>query len=220
MPLSRTRGIIGVVSDRHHLLPDGPPDAQALAVVEQAAAAARAGADFFQLRERDLPARELARLAREVVRAVTGSQTRVLVNDRLDIALATGAHGVHLPANGLSTSDTRELARGGFLIGQSIHGSDVAGKGADFAIFGTVFPSFSKPPGYVSAGVEPLASAARASRVPVLAIGGITDTTLERVAPFCDGVAAIGWFATIDASQLFESVRRARRAFDTIARLI
>jgi thiamine-phosphate diphosphorylase len=218
--LSRSRGIIAVVSDRRRLLPHRPSAEQARAVVEQARAAAAAGVDLFHIRERDLPAADLSRLAREVLAAISGTPTRVLVNDRLDVALATAAHGVHLPAAGLAPSDARRLAPAGFLVGRSIHGAELAGNGADFAIFGTVFPSLSKAPDHLASGVESLSSVSRASHVPVLAIGGIMNATVESVAPFCHGVAAIGWFATTDAEELFESVRHARRAFDTIAPLI
>ena len=216
MPLSRTRGIVGVVSDRRRLLPGASPGAQAHALVAQAVAAAEAGVDFFQVRERDLEARELSRLTAEVVSAVAGTPMLVLVNDRADVALASGAHGVHLPGNGLPPAGVRIIAPAGFFLGQSIHGIERADERVDVAIFGAIFPSLSKPGDHVPAGLEGLRAAARVNSVPVLAIGGITETNVGVVAPFCHGVAAIGWFASTDARRLFESVRHVRQVFEIV----
>jgi len=142
------------------------------------------------------------------------------VNDRLDVALATGAHGVHLPASGLLPSIARSIAPRRFSIGQSIHGDDEADAAADFALFGTVFPSLSKGPGQTCAGVDALAAASRRAPVPVLAIGGVTEATIAEVAAVSSGVAAIGWFATSDVRHLSQAVRCVRAAFDTITPLI
>lgn len=213
MALARTRGIVGVVSDRRRLLPDRSPDAQARCLIEHAAAAAQAGADFFQVRERDLTARALVDLVGEILNTVAGSAMKVLVNDRLDAAIAAGAHGVHLPSAGLPPSDVRTMVPAVFLVGQSIHQADPVDASADFAIFGTVFPTASKGSDHLAAGVEALAAAARRTALPVLAIGGITAATVDHVARVCAGVAAIGWFNTTDARLLFEAVRRARAAF-------
>lgn len=220
MALLRTRGIIGVVTDRKRLSPGRPSDVQSRAVVRQAVAAASAQADFIQIREGDLEARELSALVREVLQSVAGSPLRVLINDRLDVALSEGAHGIHLPGRGIQPGSVRQIAPRSFLIGQSIHGTETPGAGADLAIFGTVFSSPSKNPGHATAGVAGLSAAARLSAVPVLAIGGITEGTVERVSPFCAGVAAIGWFATTDAPRMVAAVRAARLAFDTISPLI
>jgi thiamine-phosphate pyrophosphorylase len=212
--LSRSRGIVGVVSDRRRLLPDGSPAAQTRSLVDHAAAAARAGADFFQIREHDLAARELVDLLGRILSVIAGFELKVLVNDRLDVAIAARAHGVHLPSAGLSPSEVRAIVPGGFLIGQSIHGADAADTAADFAIFGTVFRSVSKAAGHRVAGVEALARAAHRGDVPVLAIGGVNEANVDVVARVCAGVAAIGWFNSTNALTLTEAVRRARAAFE------
>jgi thiamine-phosphate diphosphorylase len=164
------------------------------------AAAARAGVDLVQLRERQLAARALTELVERAVAAVRGSRTRVLVNDRLDIALAAGAQGVHLPASGIAAARARAIAPSGFLIGRSVHDASEAARvagdgGLDYLLFGTVFPSASKPD-TPPAGVDALAATVAAVPLPVLAIGGVT---LERAGDLARsgaaGAAAIGMFA-------------------------
>lgn len=220
MRLGRARGIVCIVTDRRRLQPAGTPDAQLRAIVAQAVAAASAGADLFQVRERDLPGRRLHALVRDVVAATSGSGIGVVVNDRVDVALAAGAHGVQLPSAGLSVAAARAVAPAQWLIGQSIHGSEPADRGADWAIFGTVFASLSKGADHQWGGVDALAAASRRSAAPVLAIGGITDATVAQVAAVSHGIAAIGWLATTDARRLAEAVRVVRMAFDTITPVI
>jgi thiamine-phosphate pyrophosphorylase len=222
--LERARGLVCVVSDRHRLLPGRPPDAQLRAIVDQAQAAAASGVDLFQIRERDVTDRALLALATQVLDRVKGSSMRVLINDRLDIALAAGAHGVHLKSSGIPASSARPLAPAGFLIGCSAHTSiEVergSGGGADFVIFGTIYPTTSKPAGHPWAGEQGLADAARLSGVPVLAIGGIDAARVREVARFASGVAAIGWFATTDVRRLAAAVQQVHSAFDTVKPLI
>lgn len=170
-----------------------PRDAWLLERIEQAAAA---GVDFIQLREKDLSARaqfELARAARQRLRRFTA--TRLLVNDRLDIALAAGAHGVHLPASGLRPLAARRLAPANFLIALSCHAADeiAASAGADFIVFGPVFATPSKP-GAPPQGLAALADACKAP-LPVLALGGITGERIAAcLAAGAAGVAAIRMF--------------------------
>jgi thiamine-phosphate diphosphorylase len=218
--LVRTRGLTCIVTDRHRLLPAGTHEARVRAVVAQARAAAEAGVDFLQIRERDLSSRELSDLVADIVKAVEGAALRVLVNDRVDVAIAMGAHGVQLPASGIAPEEVRRLAPRPFVVGQSIHGRELPAPGADFGIFGTVFPTLSKGADHQVAGVTALAAAARGSSAPVLAIGGITSETVRDVAPCCAGVAAIGWFSTTDRRQMSDLVREVRRVFDTIPPLI
>lgn len=187
-------------------------------------AAARAGVDLIQVRERDLDARTLASLTERCVRAVEGAGAHVLVNDRLDVALATGAAGVHLRSDSFDAERVRRVAPPGFLVGRSVHGAAeavaVASGGAlDYLILGTVFPSASKPADLTPAGVAELVRAARSLSVPVLAIGGVTAERFPEVAGTgAAGVAAIGLFlglrraAAPDA--LREVVAAARRAFE------
>lgn len=220
MPLARARGLVCVVTDRRRLYAEGTLEAQLAAVVAQAVAAAGADADLFQIRERDLADLRLHALVRDVLAATRGSQMRIIVNDRIDVALAAGAHGVQLPSAGLGVKDARTLAPAGWLVGRSIHGSDVADAPLDWVIFGTVFPSQSKGGDRACAGLDALANACRRSPVPVLAIGGVTAGTVTQVAAASSGIAAIGWFATTDARRLAEAVQTARRAFDTITPVI
>ena len=105
--------------------------------------------DLIQIREKDLSARALADLTRKAVDAARGTRTRVLVNDRLDVALACGAHGVHLPSNRPAPSRLRGITPPGFLFGVSCHTLDEASRAevddADFIVFGPVFQTDSKP---------------------------------------------------------------------------
>lgn len=128
-----------------------------------------------------------------------GTRTRILVNDRVDVALAAGAHGVHLRADSFSASRVRAMGPSPFLVGRSVHSVEDAvaaatGGGLDYLIFGTVFESASKPGG-APAGLAALAAVARATRVPVLAIGGITTERIgEAMSAGASGVAAITMF--------------------------
>jgi thiamine-phosphate pyrophosphorylase len=180
--------------------------------------AARAGVHLVQVRERDLDGGPLTALVGRCVDAVRGSRTRVLVNDRLDVALAAGAHGVHLRADSMPASRVRALCPPGFLLGRSVHGRDealaaVAAGGLDYLLFGTVFPTSSKP-GRAAAGASALAAVARASAVPVLAVGGVTPDNLGEVAAAgAAGFAAIGTFAVATEAGLGAVVARASAAF-------
>jgi thiamine-phosphate pyrophosphorylase len=170
------------------------------ALVERAAAAARGGAAIVQVRERDLSDAALLALVRAVIAGVRGSGARVLVNDRVDVALAAGAAGVHLRGDGAPASRVRAIVPPGFVIGRSVHSLDdidaaAAGGGCDYLMFGTVFPSAGKPAGHPVAGLEGLARACRRSPLPVIAIGGIAADREEDVARAgAAGLAAVGWF--------------------------
>jgi thiamine-phosphate pyrophosphorylase len=186
--------------------------------VEQAAAAAAAGIDLIQVRERDLDARPLAELVTRVLAAVRGSGTRVIVNDRLDVALACGAHGVHLRSDSIPTEAARRISPPGFLVGRSVHGVEEArgaSIAADYLIAGTVFPTPSKPEGAAWLGVDGLRRIARSVTVPVLAIGGIDGERLDAVAASgAAGIAAIGLFCTRDGVASINEAIRSR--FDTL----
>ena len=182
------------------------------ALVQRVAAAAAAGVNLVQVRERDLEARDLTRLVARCVTAVRGTRTRILVNDRLDVALAAGAHGVHLRGDSLPASRARALAPIAFLIGRSVHSRAEAvavhaDGGVDYLLFGTVFPTDSKP-GQTPAGVKALEQVVDATPVPVLAIGGISSETVRELAGTgCAGFAAIGWFADGDDRAIAERLR-------------
>ena len=176
------------------------------ATVERVRGAAREGVDLVQVRERDLDGGPLADLVRACVDAVRGTRTRVLVNDRLDVALAAGAHGVHLRADSICADRARRVVPPGFLIGRSVHSVEEAaaasGGGAlDYLIFGTVFETASKP-GREAAGLSALAAVSAATPLPVLAVGGITAERIESVmAAGAAGAAAISMFCGIGASE-------------------
>jgi thiamine-phosphate pyrophosphorylase len=168
-------------------------------LVERAARAAQRGVSAIQIRERDLSDRDLAALARRVVAAVPAS-THVLVNDRIDVALAAGAAGVHLRGDSMPGRRVRAMAPAGFLIGRSVHDLEdvdaAAGEGVyDYLLFGTVFPSDGKPAGHRVAGLEALREACRRAPLPVLAIGGVDAARLPLVEQAgAAGFAAVGFF--------------------------
>jgi thiamine-phosphate pyrophosphorylase len=193
--------------------PSGP------SLIRLIAAAAFAGVDLIQIRERRLDDRALLSLTREAMTTVRGSAARVLVNDRLDVALAAGAAGVHLRGDSVPPSRARALAGAGFIIGRSVHDEDEAAAvdaegGCDYLLFGSVFPTSSKPPGHRVAGLAALQRVCARVRIPVLAIGGISVERAAAVAAAgAAGVAAIGLFYQSD--DLRTTVRAVRQAFDT-----
>jgi thiamine-phosphate pyrophosphorylase len=190
--------ILHLVTDRHRLAPSSAfAEARAL-LLEQARHAVAAGVDVIQVRERDLEPRELVPLVEEVVALARSTATRVVVNDRLDVALAAGAGGVHLPTRGIPPAEARRIVPDGFLIGRSVHRIDEvrAAAGSDYLIAGTVWPSLSKPAAAPLLGVGGLSEVVRAADVPVLAIGGVTvDRAHDVLATGAAGIAAIGLFA-------------------------
>ena len=199
-------------------------------LLRQVTFAASAGIDVVQIRERDLNARALTAVVKDAVAIVSKTTTRVVVNDRVDIAVAAGAAGVHLRADSMSPLSVRLVAPAGFLIGRSVHSMGDAEdcSGVDYLIAGTVWPTISKADSnHPTIGAEGLAGIVRASRVPVLAIGGVT---LARIAQAADagaaGIAAIGLFMDAAAQPpnpcraipLEELAAGARRQFDTSKR--
>lgn len=180
--------------------------------VERVRWAARAGVHLVQVRERDLDGGPLTALVRRCVDAVRGSGARVLVNDRLDVALAAGAHGVHLRADSMPARTVRTLCPPGFLIGRSVHARDeaidvAAAGGLDYLLFGTVFPTASKP-GREATGAPALAEVVAAASIPVLAVGGVsTDNVGDVAAAGAAGFAAIGMFAAGSEAEVWRAVR-------------
>jgi thiamine-phosphate pyrophosphorylase len=164
-----------------------------VAVVE---AALGGGVRWVQLREPDLPGRDLLALARELRALTARFGARLLVNDRIDVALASDADGVHLPANSFTVADARALVGPGRLIGVSTHRPDevrvAAAAGADFAVFGPVYDTPSKAAYRAPQGLAALADAARAAAIPLLAIGGVTAARVPELrAHGAAGVAVI-----------------------------
>ena len=168
-------------------------------LVARVRTAAVEGVHLIQIRERDLDGRSLTRLVAACVNVVRGTRARVVVNDRFDVAVTAGAHGVHLRGDSFPASRVRACAPPGFLIGRSVHSVSeaVATAGSDavnYLIFGTVFESSSKPD-RIASGLHELSSVARATRIPVLAIGGVTSGTIADVmGAGAAGVAGISMF--------------------------
>lgn len=151
------------------------------ALIARATEAARCGVDYIQIREKDLPSTDLEKLARAIVERVRDANpsTRVLINSRADIALATGADGVHLRSSDVSPQDVRKIWRAAGrdsspVIGVSCHtGADVVAAALAQATFAVFAPVFEKARA-TAAGIEALRSACQ-SELPVLALGGVTS---------------------------------------------
>jgi thiamine-phosphate pyrophosphorylase len=211
--------ILHLVTDRRRLSGGGSEPVRCL--VEQARFAVAAGIGVIQLRELDLEGRALAELASRLVHLTRGSRTKVVVNDRLDIAMAAGADGVHLRGTSFDAVHVRACCRPGFLVGRSVHTvreAEAAGP-VDYLIAGTIWPSASKPLDRALLGVEGLARIASAVSVPVLAIGGIQPDRAGDVARAgAAGIAAIGaWMsdaAGCRAMSLNDRADAFRSAFD------
>jgi thiamine-phosphate diphosphorylase len=158
--------VLTMVTDRRRL---------GAALAERAAEAARAGLDCIQVREKDLGDRALRDLVAAVRAAVAGTATRVFVNGRPDVALATGADGVQLPEDGLPVADVKR-AFPSLTVGSSCHSVEAArraaGDGADFVLLGPVLATPGKEDRAL--GFAVLAAAAAAVGIPVHAIGGVT----------------------------------------------
>ena len=193
--------------------PDGDDFSRLLAAVR---AAADAGVDLVQLREKLLRPRALFELAARSTEITRGTRTRLVVNDRADIARAAGADGVQLTARSLDAATVRRAFGPDFLVGVSAHSLEEARAardgGADFALFGPVFDTPSKRAYGPPAGTARLAEAARAlAPFPLLAIGGITRANFKQTLEAgAGGVAAIRLFG--DAEGLREVVGEIKRA--------
>lgn len=204
------------ITDRRQF--PGDKTEQERQLLAKIAAYAAAGVDYIQLREKDLSTRALEELASKAMRAMGSSRTKLLINSRTDVALACGAHGVHLPGNDLPASEVRVVfsrARvAAPVIGVSTHSqAEVAyaeSHGADFAVFGPVFEKAgaANPEGLNQ--LRQLCSRARASGMPVLALGGITlenaQTCLQAGAA---GIAGIRLFQDNDAQAVVQRFRGA-----------
>ena len=193
-------------------------------LIDAVGRAARAGVDLIQIRERDLPDRRLFELVRQAIDAVRDTGARVLVNDRADIAIASGAAGVHLRSTSPPAVRLRRMAPHGFLVGRSVHSrqeADLAIRegGCDYLLFGTIFQSGSKPAAHPVIGVDALRALCQSVPLPVVAIGGINEARAPEVAAAgAAGIAAIELFAHGSEETLCQTVRSVHEAFARVAR--
>lgn len=192
------------------------------ALVDRVRWAAASGIDLIQVRERDLSDRDLVDLVRAIVAAAAGFPARVLVNDRVDVAIAAGAAGVHLREDSVAAPDVRSVVPPEFVVGRSVHTLDAAraaaaAGGCDYLIFGTVFPSAGKPADHVVAGTEALRLVCRSVALPIIAIGGVDEARArESAGAGAAGVAAVALFMSASTeTSMRERVANLRRAVDT-----
>ena len=198
----------------------GDESARQGALLAKIAEAARCGVDLIQLREKDLPVRELEILARAAVRVVRENsaletekrETRLLINSRTDVAITSGADGVHLRSNDISPSEVQKIwVRGGqrtrALVSVSCHfAAEVAraaAEGADFAVSAPIFEKKDAPQAR-PAGLDGLREVCR-QKIPVLALGGIT---IENARACLDaGAAGIAGIRLFQENDIAEVVR-------------
>jgi len=213
-PLSfGNRPLVCYVTDRR-ILPAARPSDSIPALLQKVQVIVSAGIDWVQLREKDLSAKDLSKLTRESwsymrqVSARSSERRRILINDRLDVAITERAGGVHLGEQSLPVAEVRRwldaspVIRGlghGFLVGVSCHSlaaaQSAAESGADYIFFGPVFATPSKAAYGRPQGLQRLSEVCRAVAVPVLAIGGITlENAGSCLAAGAAGIAAIRLF--------------------------
>lgn len=207
------------ITDRRQFPGDTQEQEQRL--LAKIAECAAAGVEYIQLREKDLETRALEELAHKAMTALAGSHTQLLINSRTDVALACGAHGVHLPANDLVASEVRSIfaraGRSGPVIGVSTHSAaEVASAeahGANFAVFG---PVFEKSGSANREGLEQLRrichrTEAAQPPMPVWALGGITLENAQQCASAgAAGIAAIRLFQQNDVHAIVKELRALR----------
>jgi thiamine-phosphate pyrophosphorylase len=192
------RPVLCLITDRRRLAAaiGGGEDDSERCLFDQIAGAVSGGVDVVQIRERDLEGRALAALTRRCI-ALAGSSTQIVVNDRLDIALATEAAGVHLREDSMAIDAAQRIGGRLALIGRSIHGLEGAraARGASYLIAGSVFTTDSKP-GRKPLGLDGLhQTVLHSGGCPVWAVGGVTRERLPSIFEAgARGVAAIGAF--------------------------
>ncbi len=180
---------------------------------EVARQAVEAGFDAVHLREKDLPGQELVEAARHLMREI-GDDARIIINERLDVALICGAQGVQMGEQGLSPLDIRAVCGDSILIGRSVHDESGAERAAferaDYIIAGNVYPTRGKP-GRAGRGLDFIRRVAEAGGLPVIAIGGVTPARVpEVIQAGAYGVAVIsGILAAPDPSTAAQAYRLA-----------
>ncbi|MEO6724732.1 MAG: thiamine phosphate synthase [Blastocatellia bacterium] len=178
--------------------------------IEAIRLATAAGCQLIQIRERDISARALTEFTREAIAVARPHGAKVFVNDRLDVAIAAKADGVHLRVTSLAVADIREVTKsnklGSFLIGASTHSLaeaiDAQACGADFIVYGPVYDTPSKREYGSPLGLEKLAEVCRMVGIPVLTLGGITLKNFRQpLRQGASGIAAIGLFTDLPRLQ-------------------
>jgi thiamine-phosphate pyrophosphorylase len=208
------------VTDRHAFsVSTAPLEEQCEGLIARITVAAVAGVDWIQIREKDLDGARLAELARAVLAQVS-PKCRILINDRLDVAYAVGAAGVHLGERSISVQDAKLFTRQKsisqpFSIGVSVHSLEAAQRaesdGADYVIFGPIFATPSKVAFGEPQGLERLGRICSALKIPVMAIGGITVETAPQC--YARGAAGIAGIRIFQEQPKLESLVTQLRRF-------
>lgn len=159
--------------------------------LEAVETALKAGVKAFQLREKDLTVRELYFLAKKLREITKRNDALLFINDRVDIALAVDADGVHLPSNGFPAHVVRKVWKDRFIIGVSTHSLDEAREASEWADFITFSPVFHTPSKGKPQGIEKLKEVKESVKCKVFALGGIKLENVDEVLPYCDGVAMV-----------------------------
>jgi thiamine-phosphate pyrophosphorylase len=220
MPLILPRPIIYLITSGKTTSNTSPDSEEFCSILRLAEAAVSAGLPLFQIREKQLSARVLHKLVCDVVEIARHSSTRVLVNDRSDVASAAGADGVHLTSHSIPVEVVRQIHGDEFLVGVSTHSLIEAHAaqrgGADLVVFGPVFETESKRQFGEPQGLHKLHRVAtEMGPFPVLAIGGITISNAESC--FRCGAAGIAAIQLLcEATTLFNTVDVLRKSFESI----
>jgi thiamine-phosphate pyrophosphorylase len=156
-----------------YLVTDRRACGDVIGVTREALAGLPRGSTAVQLREKDLGGRALYRMAEALLPICNERDAKLLINGRADVALAAGAHGVHLPADGMGVADARALLGPAATIGASCHSLDelrrAADAGANFAVFGPIWATGKGP----ALGLDALRAASASVELPVFALGGV-----------------------------------------------
>jgi len=215
MPKTPDRPILCYVTDRKSLPVDDPITSLSHCIER----AIHAGITWIQIREKDFPTRELLTLSAEVIavarKSAQETRTRIILNDRLDVALAAAAGGVHLGHASAPARDVISWCRAGnapknFTIGVSCHSLDdvrnAENSGADYVFFGPVFDTPSKRALGTPQGIEQLTAICAVAKIPVIAIGGVDESNAgECLRAGAAGIAAIRFFQGVTDGEILKS---------------